>query len=183
MVFRHIPEGRKRHAAPPIDWRSRAGEPRKDTAFSPKARRLATTLILTSLCLALAFSAGCARRSSTIADGVLQTPEVTAPPIASVGLPDIQKLQQSLERVHKALAGNRDGKVYSHAVLSAMVTAGMYEDSGVWWTEVGLPAKSGVSGAILAVVPGWGAISAYSPRLDAAGNSVRSAAAIRELVE
>ena len=69
------------------------------------------------------------------------------------------------------------------AVLSAMVTAGMYEDSGIWWTEVGLPAKSGVSGAILAVVPGWGAISAYSPRLDAAGNSVRSAAAIRELVE
>jgi glutaminase len=68
------------------------------------------------------------------------------------------------------------------AVLSAMVTAGMYEDSGRWWTEVGLPAKSGVSGAILAVVPGWGAISAYSPRLDAAGNSVRAAAAIRELV-
>lgn len=69
------------------------------------------------------------------------------------------------------------------AVLSAMVTAGMYEDSGRWWTEVGVPAKSGVSGAILAVVPGWGAISAYSPRLDAAGNSVRAAAAIRELVQ
>lgn len=69
------------------------------------------------------------------------------------------------------------------AVLSAMVTAGMYEDSGQWWTKVGLPAKSGVSGAIVAVVPGWGAISAYSPRLDAAGNSVRAAAAIRKLVQ
>jgi glutaminase len=69
------------------------------------------------------------------------------------------------------------------AVLSAMVTAGMYEDSGRWWTKVGLPAKSGVSGAIVAVVPGWGAISAYSPRLDAAGNSVRAAAAIRKLVQ
>ncbi len=59
----------------------------------------------------------------------------------------------------------------------------MYEDSGRWWTEVGVPVKSGVSGAILAVVPGWGAISAYSPRLDAAGNSVRAAAASRQLVE
>jgi len=68
-------------------------------------------------------------------------------------------------------------------VLSVMVIAGMYEDSGLWWTRVGLPAKSGVSGAILAVVPGWGAIAAYSPRLDEAGNSVRAALAIRELAE
>lgn len=67
-------------------------------------------------------------------------------------------------------------------VLSAMVIAGMYEGSGLWWTRVGLPAKSGVSGAILAVVPGWGAIVAYSPRLDAAGNSVRGALAIERLV-
>jgi glutaminase len=66
-------------------------------------------------------------------------------------------------------------------VLSAMVVAGMYEDSGRWWTRVGLPAKSGVSGAILAVVPGWGAIAAYSPRLDAAGNSVRAAIIIEQL--
>ena len=70
----------------------------------------------------------------------------------------------------------------ARTVLSAMVIAGMYEDSGRWWTRVGLPAKSGVSGAILAVVPGWGAIVAYSPRLDTAGNSVRGAMAIEELV-
>ncbi|MGD8619420.1 MAG: glutaminase [Gammaproteobacteria bacterium] len=68
-------------------------------------------------------------------------------------------------------------------VLSVMVIAGMYEGSGLWWTRVGLPAKSGVSGAILAVVPGWGAIAAYSPRLDEAGNSVRGALAIRELAD
>ena len=68
-------------------------------------------------------------------------------------------------------------------VLSAMVIAGMYEDSGNWWTRVGVPAKSGVSGAIVAVVPGWGAIVAYSPRLDAAGNSVRASLAIEQLVQ
>jgi glutaminase len=68
-------------------------------------------------------------------------------------------------------------------VLSVMVIAGMYEGSGLWWTCVGLPAKSGVSGAILAVVPGWGAIVAYSPRLDEAGNSVRGALAIRDLAD
>ena len=69
------------------------------------------------------------------------------------------------------------------AVLSAMVIAGMYEDSGRWWFRVGVPAKSGVSGAIVAVVPGWGAIVTYSPRLDTAGNSVRAALAIERLVD
>ena len=46
-----------------------------------------------------------------------------------------------------------------------------------------MPAKSGVSGAIVAVAPGWGALVAYSPRLDPAGNSVRAALAIERLVE
>ncbi|MGE9271285.1 MAG: glutaminase A [Verrucomicrobiales bacterium] len=66
-------------------------------------------------------------------------------------------------------------------VLSVMTIAGMYEDSGTWWTKVGIPAKSGVSGAIVAVVPGWGSVVVYSPRLDPAGNSVRAALAIEEL--
>jgi glutaminase len=68
-------------------------------------------------------------------------------------------------------------------VLAVMVVAGMYEESGYWWTRVGVPAKSGVSGGIVAVVPGWGSIVAYSPRLDEAGNSVRAALAIEALVK
>lgn len=73
------------------------------------------------------------------------------------------------------------GRDTSRTVLSAMGVAGMYDGSGRWWTEVGLPAKSGVSGGIVAVVPGWGAIAAFSPPLDKRGNSVRAAQAIEQL--
>ncbi|WP_085998230.1 glutaminase A [Nocardia tenerifensis] len=66
-------------------------------------------------------------------------------------------------------------------VLSVMTTCGMYNAAGDWVTSVGLPAKSGVGGGIVAVLPGQIGLAVYSPRLDAHGNSVRGVAACREL--
>jgi glutaminase len=59
-------------------------------------------------------------------------------------------------------------------ILSAMTMAGLYDASGYWAWHVGLPAKSGVGGGIVAVVPGKGAIAVFAPRLDEAGNSVKA---------
>lgn len=59
-------------------------------------------------------------------------------------------------------------------ILSAMMMAGLYDGSGGWAWKVGLPAKSGVGGGIVAVMPGKGAIAVFSPRLDEAGNSVKA---------
>lgn len=66
-------------------------------------------------------------------------------------------------------------------VLAVMATAGLYDDSGKWLFHTGLPAKSGVGGGILAVSPGKFGIAAFSPPLDAAGNSVRAQKAIADV--
>jgi len=58
-------------------------------------------------------------------------------------------------------------------VLAVMVTAGLYETSGDWIYDIGLPGKSGVSGGMITVAPGKGGLATYSPPLDGAGNSVR----------
>jgi len=58
-------------------------------------------------------------------------------------------------------------------VLAVMATAGMYERSGDWLYDVGLPGKSGIGGGVLTVSPGKGGLGSFSPRLDEAGNSVR----------
>ena len=63
-------------------------------------------------------------------------------------------------------------------VLAVMATAGLYDDSGKWLFNTGLPAKSGVGGGIIAVSPGKFGIAVISPPLDAAGNSVRAQRAI-----
>lgn len=68
-------------------------------------------------------------------------------------------------------------------ILSLMLTAGLYDYSGTWSYLTGLPSKSGVGGGIVSVVPGKGAIAAFSPRLDGAGNSIRAQKAIAYISE
>lgn len=67
--------------------------------------------------------------------------------------------------------------------LSIMLTCGMYDNAGDWVSDVGLPAKSGVGGGIIAAVPTRFGIATYSPQLDAHGNSVRGVAAFERMTE
>ena len=68
-------------------------------------------------------------------------------------------------------------------VLAVMATAGLYEESGEWLYEVGLPGKSGVSGGIVTVSPGKGGLGTYSPPLDDQGNSVRGRLLTTQIAE
>lgn len=71
--------------------------------------------------------------------------------------------------------------IHCQHVLAVMVTAGLYESSGDWLYETGLPGKSGVSGGMITVAPGKGALATFSPPLDDAGNSVRGQLSARYL--
>jgi glutaminase len=68
-----------------------------------------------------------------------------------------------------------------HYALAVMATAGLYETSGDWLYEVGLPGKSGIGGGIVTVSPGKGGVGTFGPRLDKAGNSVKGQLATRHL--
>ena len=72
---------------------------------------------------------------------------------------------------------------YVPQVLAEMAIAGLYDGSGKWLYTVGIPAKSGVGGGMVAVVPGEYAIAVYSPPLDEAGNSVRAQKTIEYVAE
>ena len=62
---------------------------------------------------------------------------------------------------------------YVESVLSVMASCGMYDYAGEWLFRIGMPAKSGVSGGVIAVLPGQLGVGVFSPPLDARGNSVR----------
>jgi glutaminase len=64
-------------------------------------------------------------------------------------------------------------RAHCKRVLAVLATAGLYELSGDWLFEIGLPGKSGVSGGILTVAPGKGGLGTFAPQLDVAGNSVK----------
>ena len=66
-------------------------------------------------------------------------------------------------------------------VLVVMTTAGLYETSGDWLYDVGLPGKSGIGGGMITISPGKGALGTFAPPLDEAGNSVRGQLAARFL--
>lgn len=68
-------------------------------------------------------------------------------------------------------------------ILSTMAMAGLYDGSGGWAWHVGLPAKSGVGGGIVAIAPGKGAIAVFAPPLDEAGNSVKAQKVIDYVTE
>jgi glutaminase len=67
--------------------------------------------------------------------------------------------------------------------LPVMSTAGLYDDSGIWFYNAGVPAKSGVGGCLIAVVPGKFGIAVVSPPLDKAGNSVKGQLAIKYVIQ
>jgi glutaminase len=73
--------------------------------------------------------------------------------------------------------------IHCQHVLAVMVTAGLYENSGDWLYETGLPGKSGVSGGMVTVSPGKGGLGTFAPPLDEAGNSVRGQLVARFLSE
>lgn len=69
----------------------------------------------------------------------------------------------------------------ARATLAVMMIAGLYETSGDWLLDVGVPGKSGIGGGIVTVSPGKGALGTFAPPLDEAGNSVRGQLAARFL--
>ncbi len=66
-------------------------------------------------------------------------------------------------------------------VMSVMMTCGMYDAAGDWMTDVGIPAKSGVSGGVIGALPGQVGIAVFSPRLDPHGSSVRGIEVFKRL--
>lgn len=74
-------------------------------------------------------------------------------------------------------------RLTTRQVLSVMASCGMYDAAGDWFTSVGIPAKSGVAGGIIGVLPGQVGVAVFSPRLDSHGNSARGVEMMNHLSE
>jgi len=100
---------------------------------------------------------------------------VTAKDLATIGfvLANRGKLPQSEERVFSSR--------YAHYVNAIMMTCGMYDGSGNFAVDVGVPAKSGVGGGIMASIPTRMGVGIFSPALDAKGNSVAGIQVLKRL--
>ncbi len=72
---------------------------------------------------------------------------------------------------------------YTPRIMAIMATAGLYDNAGDWLYDTGAPAKSGVGGGIVAVIPGEFGIGVVSPPLDTYGNSVRAQLAIKYIID
>lgn len=75
------------------------------------------------------------------------------------------------------------GADHCRHTLAVMATAGLYETSGDWLYDIGLPGKSGIGGGIVTVAPGKGGMGVFAPPLDSAGNSVKGQLVARFLAE
>lgn len=93
---------------------------------------------------------------------------------ASVTVRDLARMASVLAAGGRTPQGDQvlDPAV-NRQVLSVMATCGMYDSAGDWLTSVGIPAKSGVAGGLMGVLPGQVGLAAFSPRLDPHGNSTR----------
>jgi len=72
---------------------------------------------------------------------------------------------------------------YTPKIMAIMATAGLYDNAGDWLYDTGAPAKSGVGGGIIAIIPGEFGIAVVSPPLDSYGNSVRAQLAIKYIIQ
>jgi glutaminase len=91
---------------------------------------------------------------------------------------DLTKLGLLLAKPHIHLE-----PIHQRIVNALMLTCGLYQESGVYAVQIGLPIKSGVSGGLLAIVPAEGAIACYSPPLDQSGNSVAGLFLLEQLAQ
>lgn len=93
---------------------------------------------------------------------------------ASVTVADLARMAAVLASGGRTPAGDQlIDPAINRQVLSVMATCGMYDAAGDWLTSVGIPAKSGVAGGLMGVLPGQVGIAVFSPRLDVHGNSTR----------